>query len=391
MHTFKKRLSVVLVTVALFGPIRPAMAGEDGIIAAAATFAASLLADVVAWAQVAATEAGAALQAAATEASAASIISAEYEYFNEQTAAITGAINAAMKVEAVATTDALNAHKDTMLMGMAASDKLRIAGEQSLTTLPNANQTGAAAMVAGKGITGASRVASFANIALAKRHLIPKSPFFNTADSYKNYQKNYAEGGEMPNADILVDSLLAGAQKSGNFETLTFSPAQLKAAQDFIANAVDVAPPQDIPDELANTIPGRQFRMMVRAEKARMSLSFKAFGDALAARTPIPGFNNGKEMGIPIDGDISYAEFMANEVRRRYNNQEWYGQIGGATPANLQREGLFMQALELHLRMEENRRLEKIELLLAQMNINQVAGGPLRAQIEQQRTRVIGK
>ena len=95
-------------------------------------------------------------------------------------------------------------------MGMAASDKLRIISEQSLVTLPLAAQTGTAAMVAGQGISGASQVTSWANIALAKRHLTAKSGSGKTLDAYQNYLKSYAENGAMPHADILADTLLAG-------------------------------------------------------------------------------------------------------------------------------------------------------------------------------------
>lgn len=389
---FKKR--IMIATAALFWVVHiPSASASDGeaggLIAAAASAlatAASIMAEAATAAAAWATEAA----VAAADAAAQYAAKLQLQATQEQTAAVTGAINAAMKVNAVATTDALNAHKNTVLMGMAASDKLRIANEQSLTTLPLAAQTGTAAMVAGQGISGASQTTSWANIALAKRHLTAKSGSGKTLDAYQNYVKNYAENGAMPNADILADTLLSGAGKSGNVEAMTFSDIQVKAAQDYIANAVEVASPADIPDTAANSVEGRRFRMLLRAEKARMSLAFKSFADALAYRTKIQGFNAGKDLGIPVDGDISYQEFLTNEVRRRYNNKEWYAQVGGSTPANLQREDLFMQALELHFRLEKAKKLEKIELLLAQMNMNQIAdpNGPHRKEIEQQRARI---
>lgn len=391
----KPKLTAVAAVILMLSVVSPQLAiatdGEvGGGIAAAATTAVGVLQGVWANLQVAATNTAAALGVAATEQAGAAIIASDYERTNEQTAAITGAINASMKVGAIATTDALNAHKNTIIMAMAASDKARIVAEHSLVTLPAASQTGKAALVAGQGIEGAEKVSSYANIALAKRHMTQKSSSGTVSDSYQKYLKFYNEkDGTMPNADILADSLLAGAKRPGAVESKTFTKAQIEAAQDYIANIVDVSPPPDIPDSAANSVEGRRFRMLLRAEKARMGLAFKSFGDALAFRTPIPGFNSGAELGIAgSTGDISYAEFLTNEIRRRYNNPQWYAQVAGATPANLNRESVFMQALDLHVLSERNRRLEKLELLLAQMSMNQVATGPLRQQIEVQRSMV---
>lgn len=384
----KKRLIAILLSSTLFfqTPNANACCGVDGGIAAAATLEAQFfLGGVIMEAEYAIVAAIEIFQDVVV-----GLAEAMAYLENESTAAIVAAIEGSMKVNAFAQADALNAHKQVILLGMAASDKLRISAEQSLATLPQANVTGAAASVAGQAIEGSTKVSSYANTALANRHLTTKNTLGSTIDSYQVYLKNYGPSSEIPDADMLADSLLAGAGKSGNVTAFTYNPKQIRAAQDFINNAVDIAPPNDIPDSAANTIEGRRFRSMLRAEKARMSLAFKSFADALAYRTPIPGFAVGKDIGLPgLTGDISYQEFLTNEVRRRYNNPAWYSQVAGATPANLQREGLYMQALELHMRMEDAKRMEKIELLLAQLNMNSAIASTYRKEIETQRTRVV--
>lgn len=372
MRKFKLSVIALAVSSALFAA-QPAQAQCCGEATAAAS---GIVAPAVAAA------AASIVTAIATAATALAFV------VNEGFGGVVSAIEGSMKIQSFANADIANQQKNLILMGMAASDKLKIASEQSISTLPAANTTGQAAMVAGKGIEGASIVNSYANIELAKRQLINTAGTTNVLNAYQNYLKNYGESGSMPNADILANSLLAGASTKGNVESYTFTPAQLKAAQDYIANAADVSPPSDIPDAAKNTVEGRRYAMMLRAEKARMSLSFKSLADALAYRTPVDGLT-GDGLGITKSGNISYQEFLVNEVRRRYNNPQWYGQVAGASPANLQREALFMQALDLHLRMEDSKRFEKMELLLAQLNLSMIASNPLRQQIEQQRSRVL--
>lgn len=376
---FKKRLIAILLSgsLSIQAPYASAACCGDGAVAAKAAVAAGAMVE----------QAIQVLQGVVVGLTAAMAF-----LINESTAGIIAAIEGSMKVNAFAQADALNAHKQVILMGMAASDKLRISAEQSLATLPLANVTGAVASVAGQAIEGSTKVSSYANTALVNRHLTTKNPGVTTGDSYQVYLKNYGPSSDLPDADMLADSLLAGAGKPGNVSTFTFSPKQIRAAQDFISNAVDVAPPNDIPDSAASTSEGRRFRAMLRAEKARMSLAFKSFADALAYRTPIPGFAVGKDIGLPgVTSDISYQEFLINEVRRRYNNPAWYAQVAGATPANLEREALYMRALGMHLNLEKQKHTEKIELMLAQLNLNSTIDGPYRRQIEIQRVRAVGR
>lgn len=376
---FKKRLIAVLISFALVTPSHQAFAmccGDGAVVVG------GLAPGITATAASTATLTSAVVAAISA---ATALVPIAALFFQEHFGGLSGNIELSAKMNAFAITSALDAQKNLLIMAMAASEKSRILGEQSLTTLPMADQTIASAVSAERGIIGAGKVSSMGNISLLSQQIIKKSATGNVLDSYQNYAANYAnEDKGLPNADILANSLLAGASLKGGVENLTFSPAQMKAATDFISNAVDVSPPQDISDSAANTVEGRRFRMLLRAEKARMSMAFKSFADALAYRTPIPDFDGGMKKATPI----SYQEFLTNEVRRRYNNPTWYAQVAGASPTNLQREDLYMKALDIHLRMEDSRRLEKIELLLAQLNLNQIANGPLRAQIEQQRSRV---
>ena len=300
---------------------------------------------------------------------------------HEDLAGVGGRIEGAMKVGAAAQADIMNQQKNLLVMAMIANEKARVVSEQSLKTLPGVSGTSQSVTVVGKAIAGAAQTTNYANISLAKRHMETKTGTGASLDAYQRFANgSYKPEGGMPNADILADTLLFGAANRGKGESFTFTPAQVQAAQDYIANAIEVNPPSDISDAAAKTVEGRRYRMLLRAEKARMGLPFKSFADALAYRTPIDS----------MPGKISYNELLTQEVRRRYNNEQWIVEVAGATPANLQREGLYMQALELHLRLEEKKHLEKIELLLAQLNTNQITG-PMRQQLEAQAQRIGAK
>ena len=87
---------------------------------------------------------------------------------NESTAQIVGALEGVMKVGAFANVDALNAHKNAIIMAMVASEKSRVSSEQSLATLPLANQTGAASVAAKQGEDARGVVSAAANTSLAR-------------------------------------------------------------------------------------------------------------------------------------------------------------------------------------------------------------------------------
>lgn len=378
-HFFKTNLVVVAIAAAISGNAHASCCGDGSVAAAGAISAGSTVATAVA---------GAAT--AVTGALAAATLTLSW-LINESTGQIIGALEGIMKVGAFANTDALNAHKNAIIMAMLANEKARIATEQSLATLPLANQTGAAAIAAKQGEDAKGVVSSAANAALSKRYLQSMSNESSLLNAFSTTLKRYGATSALPDADILADSLLAGpSSRPQSAKTNTYTADQLQAAQDFVVNAIDSMPPEDISGTQASTVEGRRYRMMLRGEKARLSLSFRAFADALAARTAIKGFAPGSQIGMDATGDISYREFMTHEIKRRYNNPSWYEQVAGATPTNLQREALFMKALDLHLRFEESKSLEKIELLLAQMNANQVVSSPQRQKIEAQfqRTRV---
>lgn len=376
---FKKNLIAAAMAAAITGNAQAFCCGDGAVAAAGSLAAGSTVATAVA---------GAATAITGTLTAATLTLS---WLINESTGQVIGALEGIMKVGAFANTDALNAHKNAIIMAMLANEKARIAAEQSLATLPLANQTGAAAVAAKQGEEAKGVVSSAANAALSKRYLQSKNDESSLLSAFMTAQKKYGSGSALPDADILADSLLAGpSTRQQSAKKYTYTSDQLQAAQDFVVNAIDAMPPEDLSDSTASTVEGKRYRMMLRGEKARLSLSFRTFADALAARTAIKGFAPGSQIGMDATGDISYREFMAHEIKRRYNNPSWYEQVAGATPTNLQREALFMKALDLHLRFEESKSLEKIELLLAQMNANQVVSSPQRQKLEAQyqRTRV---
>lgn len=310
--------------------------------------------------------------------------------------------DATAKLQIIANEQLMSAQKDVTLKTTKTVDAARVAGEHKI-----AGPGGLAdpCVTFGAGEAARSAQAAYEGMASAKAAAIQQNLMATrnrdalVFSAYSRYQK-YFSGNTMRDADVLADSLLSGATRMGREKLNTFTPNDVAAAEAFLFNATDSAPPEEIPEYLAATAEGQKYRMMLRAERARQSISIKSYADALASRIAVPGLKDKvgqiwNAMSRVISpgvkaptGDLSYREFMTTEIERRYSNPTWYVQIAAATPANVLREIAFMLALDMHQRQQAEDRQEKIELLLAQINQNGVVSSGYRQQIAQQRARV---
>lgn len=218
------------------------------------------------------------------------------------------------------------------------------------------------------------------------------------ADSNKilaanNYLRNYSQGA-MQNADILASSLLAGAGNGGEPKPrdYTLSQQQMYAAQAYIANITTTnALPALLSRSQMESDEGKKYLAMMRAEAAQLSLPFYSFANALSELLPIQGL--GQRMGNAwresagrilgrtdqLPDDISPAHFKNAEVERRFANPQWYVDISSASPAAVQREQAFMQALMIKQQADMADALKRIELLMAQVAHNSIQSSPNRA------------
>lgn len=263
-------------------------------------------------------------------------------------------------------------------------DVVRIIGEYEMP--PSAAPSAGASEAARLARAGNERNASVFSAQLVDR-LLNASPQrgadASLFDAYADYAKQYdpRKSGQYANADVMGETLLAGAGKPGKPADHTFSNDQIAAAQRFILNAVNLTPLPTLTETQIKTEDGRRYIALSRAEMAKTGIALKSYIDYMAWKTPIDGLPDkvgqmwrAMATAVTPNGSVpnklSFEGFLINEVERRYANPGWYVAVAEAAPAALQREALFMQAMDLRLKLvmiEQNR---KIELLLAQQLLN---------------------
>lgn len=195
---------------------------------------------------------------------------------------------------------------------------------------------------------------------LLHRKLNSELNFMEKTRAYAQARDLYAPNGNMPNADISIDSILTGSGKAGKSENLTFNQQQIDAGARYIMNAVSANIPPPLPLEMQKTEKGQNYEIARREALSKMSLSQKIHTDALAYRTPVNSLgNSGKQ--------ISHAEFITNQINSRYGNKNWLVGLESGSDIALFKELLYIKALELKMREQELEHLEKISLGIAQL------------------------
>lgn len=264
---------------------------------------------------------------------------------------------------------------------------------------PDPCLTAGAAEAARLAAVGRARAESMQNAQLTDRMLnATTAAKGGTAryDAYEIFKSKYdpRRGSDLPNADVLVDSLLSGAGKPGREPNYTFDDRQMGAAQQYIMNAVNITPLPTLTEKQENSDDGHRYISLQRSEQAKYSMAQAAFTEALSWRTPIDGLKEKvgdmwramaqviAPQGALPSGKMSAQTFIYNEVDRRYSNPNWYVAVASSSQAAAIKEGLYMQALELELRLLELQKLERLNLLLGQGQMTALAASPARQEAQ---------
>lgn len=153
---------------------------------------------------------------------------------------------------------------------------------------------------------------------------------------------------QLPDADVRPGDTLLGKA------TLTTS-AEQQAAADVINMLVNPLPLPAAPKDALNTPEGRRWWALLKSALAKLAAARDTMNGLAADRMPVADGQRMREIyqasGIPttkpIPDVISMREMLELDVKRRYENPEWYKSLHGMEPAEMQRQQLHMQALEL--------------------------------------------
>lgn len=293
-------------------------------------------------------------------------------------AAIVGAIEGGAKAQINAAGRIADAQATKINTGTQMAETSRATVQYQ--SAPTDCQVAGVADVARQAETDTDKRASELSGSLMNRKLNPGLGASERVRAYSDALTKYAATGQMPNADVSVDSLLDGAGRPGKQKDLTFTPEQVEAAGRYIMNAISANPPEALTGRALDTEEGRKFEMMRREMLSRTSLAQRIHADALAHRTPLSSL-----------GGASYQEFISSQVRSRYGSKEYLKSLASAPGdgRGLVLEGLYMQGLALRMQELELQHLEKIELALGQILDRQSFKADDRAAIEGQRQRAL--
>lgn len=202
-----------------------------------------------------------------------------------------------------------------------------------------------------------------------------------------------AQPSRRPDAPFHTETLLSGSglgEKADPTQPHTFLPEVLSFDDDritdarrFIDNATDPFPIDDVDPELRETPQGRAFWLHRKLYEGRLSASRYSFNHALAWRVPAAALKgwllqvwkeskadeHRAELIAQLPEHLSYLELLKTEVDRRYASPAWYAGIAGNHAAANLREIAYMQTLALNLGYLQLRQGERIELLLARLNV----------------------
>lgn len=157
----------------------------------------------------------------------------------------------------------------------------------------------------------------------------------------------------MQNADVRADATL---------NTSSYTPDQITAAQAFVSNVVNPIPTQNIPKNWESTSHGKTFVAGQYIEQARASVAANSLNAAVAERTPIQGLGSSAMLN---KADVSRLELIESQVRGRFESPVWYKMIAGLGMENLLREVVKIGAFRAQMDLDNYKRNERIEAVLA--------------------------
>lgn len=157
----------------------------------------------------------------------------------------------------------------------------------------------------------------------------------------------------MQNADVRADATL---------NTSSYTPDQIAAAQAFVNNVVNPMPTQNIPKNWETTSHGKTFIAGQYIEQARASVAANSLNASVAERTPIQGLGSAAMLN---KADVSQLELIESQVRGRFESPAWYKMIAGLSLENMMREVVKIRALQARMDLDNYKRNERIEAVLA--------------------------
>ncbi len=201
------------------------------------------------------------------------------------------------------------------------------------------------------------------------------------------------QASRRPDAQFQTETLFSGSglgdkaepTQPGTFlpEVLSFDDDQITDARRFIDNATDPYPIDDLPKELRETPQGKMVWLRRKLYEGRLSASRYSMNYALAWRVPAAALKgwllavwqeskaaeHQDELIAALPENISYLELLKTEVDRRFAAPTWYAGVAGNNQAANVRELAYMGALALNFQYLQLRQGERIEHLLARVNI----------------------
>lgn len=157
----------------------------------------------------------------------------------------------------------------------------------------------------------------------------------------------------LQNADIRADATL---------NTSSYTPEQITAAQSFVNNVVTPIPTQNIPKSWESSSHGKTFIAGQYIEQARASVAANSLNASVAERTPIQGLGSAAMLN---KADVSQLELIESQVRGRFESPSWYKMIAGLSLENMMREVVKIRALQARMDLDNYKRNERIEAVLA--------------------------
>jgi hypothetical protein len=164
----------------------------------------------------------------------------------------------------------------------------------------------------------------------------------------------------------------------------TIEPGRLDTTEHLLQAIVDPEPPLNLPSGLSLTI-GRNYENERKLMNAQELPSEAAVASVMTGKMPsISGQaavaremwqymgGKGDPPGLTTDGLISPDAFVQLQVASRYENPNWYSDINQRTPIGLQREEVLMEVIRLHIEERSYQLLQRVAMLLASLNGQQV-------------------
>ncbi len=288
---------------------------------------------------------------------------------------------------------AVNAHKEEMIKQFGELKKLL--GEQFKTVRQSIAQVEKDSMRAQAdiGFMLPSRSCETATAGAAAGAAMVKAQVESYCNAEDVGSHGCTQASRRPDAQFQTETLFSGSglgdkaepTQPGTFlpEVLSFDDDQITDARRFIDNATDPYPIDDLPKELRETPQGKMVWLRRKLYEGRLSASRYSMNYALAWRVPAAALKgwllavwqeskaaeHQDELIAALPENISYLELLKTEVDRRFAAPTWYAGVAGNNQAANVRELAYMGALALNFQYLQLRQGERIEHLLARVNI----------------------